>query len=383
MKNICVITGSRAEYGLLSLLIGKIKESTALNLQIIATGSHLSSEYGMTVNEILRDNFHIDRRVEMLLSSNTETGSAKSIGLGIIGMADAFDDLKPDMVILLGDRFEIFAAATTAMIKRIPIAHLHGGEITLGSADEFMRHAITKMSHLHFVACDQYKKRVIQLGEEPSRVFNVGALGIDNAVSMNLLSKAELEIELGFKFQHRNLMITYHPDLMGVRTDRSSIDNMLVALSHYPDIGMIFTMPNSDAGSNYIADSIERYCSKNNNTRLFESLGHKNYLSCLQYIDGVIGNSSSGIIEAPFFKIGTINIGDRQNGRVAAKSIIHADTNVSSILNSINILFSENFQKDLKNVDSLFGYGGATEKIVQVLEGFAEYKKVDKKFHDL
>lgn len=383
MKNICVITGSRADYGLLNPLIGKIKESTALNLQIIATGSHLSPQYGMTVNEILRDNFYIDRRVEMLLNSDTETGSAKSIGLGIIGMADAFDDLKPDMVIVLGDRFEIFATATAAMIKRIPIAHLHGGEITLGSVDEFMRHAITKMSHLHFVACDQYKQRVIQLGEEPSRVFNVGALGIDNAVSMNLLSKAELEKDLGFKFQHRNLMITYHPDLMGVRNDQSSIDNLLVALSHYPDVGMIFTMPNSDAGRNYIADSIERYCSKNNNTRLFESLGHKNYLSCLQYVDGVVGNSSSGIIEAPFFKIGTINIGDRQNGRAAAKSIIHADTNVSSILESINILFSKNFQKDLKSVDSLFGYGGASEKIVQVLDEFAEYEIVDKKFHDL
>ena len=383
MKNICVITGSRADYGLLNPLIRKLKKSTGLNLKIIATGSHLAPEHGMTINEILRDNFRIDKKVEMLLSSDTETGTAKSIGLGIIGMADAFDDLKPDMVILLGDRFEILAAATAAMVKHIPIAHIHGGEKTLGSTDEFMRHAITKMSHLHFVACDEYKQRVIQLGEEPSRVFNVGALGIDNAVGINLISKAELERDLGFKFQRRNIMITYHPDLMGARKDRSGIDNLLDALSHYPDIGMIFTMPNSDAGRNYIADSIEKYCSNNNNTHLFESLGHRNYLSCLQYVDCVVGNSSSGIIEAPYFKIGTINIGDRQNGRAAAKSIIHADTNVSSILQSFKILFSENFQKDLKNVDSLYGYGGATEKILQVLEGFAEYEKVNKKFHDL
>jgi len=383
MKKICIITGTRAEYGLLRWIMEEIQNDPGFELQIVATGMHLSPEFGFTYKAIEEDGFKITKKIEMLLSSDTPSGIGKSMGLGLIGFADAFAELSPDLIILLGDRFEIFAAASAALIARIPVAHLHGGERTEGAFDESLRHAITKMSHLHFVATEEYRNRVIQMGENPDTVFQVGGLGIDGIKKLALLSRNSLERELSVKFKDKNLMITFHPVTLENATAEKQMDELLAALEHLEETLLIFTYPNADTDGRKLIQKIERFVAGHKNSVAFTSLGQLRYLSCLQFVDGVIGNSSSGLIEVPGFRKGTINIGERQRGRIQAASVIQCDPDQKSILYSIQKLYSEDFQEKLKSVTNPYGNGGASEKIVQILRQHSDFQSVTKTFYDL
>ena len=382
MKKICVVTGTRAEYGLLRWVMEGIRQSPVLELQLVATGMHLSPEFGMTVEAIEADGFTIDRKVEMLLSSDTSVGVTKSTGLGMVGFADALAELKPDLMLVLGDRFEIFAAAASAMIARVPIAHLHGGEATEGVIDEPIRHSVTKMSHLHFVAAEPYRRRVIQLGEDPSRVFTVGGLGIDNILHLKLLSREELEEELGFTFMRRNLLITFHPVTLEDNTSAAQMRELLAALAELPDTGLIFTMPNADTDGRALFAEIEAFCAHHPHASAYTSLGQLRYLSCLQQVDGVIGNSSSGLAEVPSFKKGTINIGDRQRGRLKAASVIDCEPQRHAIGAALNTLFADAFQAQLTTVTNPYGNGGASQAIVSTLERTPLHDLLKKRFYD-
>jgi len=314
-RKICVITGTRAEYGLLRWVMQGIKDDPELTLQVIATGMHLSPEFGLTYREIEKDGFQIDRKVEMLTSSDTPVGIAKSMGLGLIGFAEALNELNPDLIVVLGDRFEIFAAVAAALVARMPVAHLHGGEITEGAFDEALRHSITKMSHLHFVAAEEYRQRVIQLGEQPERVFLVGGLGIDNIKRLKLLDRAELEASIDFQLGAKNLLITFHPVTLETSTAEDQMAELLAALAELKDTQLIFTMPNADTDGRALIKMVQQFVAEHPNARAYTSLGQLRYLSCAAQVDGVVGNSSSGLAEVPSFKKGTINIGDRQRGR--------------------------------------------------------------------
>jgi len=382
-RKICVVTGTRAEYGLLRWVIEGIQKSHFLQLQLLATGMHLSPEFGLTIKNIEADGFHVDHSVEMLLSSDTSVGVTKSIGLGLIGFADAFSQLQPDCVLVLGDRYEIFAAASAAMIARLPIAHLHGGEATEGLIDEAIRHSITKMSHIHFVAADEYRRRVIQLGEDPSFVFTVGGLGIDSICRLKLLPKHQLEQELDFQFRSKNMLITFHPVTLENNTSEQQIDELLMALADLQDTGLIFTMPNSDTDGRLIFDKIDAFCSTRPNAQCFTSLGQLKYLSSMKYVDAVVGNSSSGLLEAPSFNIGTINIGDRQRGRLIASSVIECEPYSSSISDAIKKLYSSHFQQELVRCRNPYGNGGASQEIVRRLELQSFDNLLKKKFYDI
>lgn len=383
-RKICVVTGSRAEYGLLYWLMKEIQDDSALELQVIVTGMHLSPEFGLTWKQVERDGFIIHRKVEMLLSSDTPVGISKSIGLGVIGFADALEYLQPDLLVVLGDRFEIFAACQAAMVHRIPIAHIHGGEITEGAVDDAIRHAITKMSHLHFTATESYRQRVIQLGEQPQRVFNAGAPGLDNIFRLQLLDKPQLEQAIGFKLGKRNLLVTFHPVTLENATAASQFGNLLKALDCFDDSHIIFTLPNADADGRVIIGMIEQYRQRfPERIASFVSLGSLRYLSALKYMDAVVGNSSSGLIEAPAFKIGTINIGDRQKGRLCADSVIHCEPEVDAIVQAFNRLFSEKFQESLKMVENPYGNSGASAKIKELLKSQSLDGLLKKSFYDL
>ena len=382
-RKICVVTGTRADYGLLYWLMKEIEVDNEFELQIIATGMHLSPEFGLTYKEIEKD-FKIDKKIEMLLSSDTAIGISKSMGLAQISFAEAYEDLKPDIIVLLGDRYEIFSAASAALIANIPVAHLHGGEITEGAFDESIRHSITKMSHLHFTAAEEYKNRVIQLGEHPSRVFNVGGMGIENIKRLKLLSRDEFEESINFKLNKKNILVTFHPVTLENSSAKEQFQELLNAIDELKDTNIIFTKANSDTNGRIINQMCDEYVLKNSNKSIcFTSLGQLRYLSALQYVDAVVGNSSSGLIEAPSFKIGTINIGDRQKGRLKAKSIIDCDSLKSSILQAFEKLYSEEFESILINTNNPYGDGCASEKIIK------ELKKVDlknilkKSFYDL
>ena len=382
-RKVCVITGTRAEYGLLRWVMQGIKESEHLDLQLIVTGMHLSPEFGLTIQDIQADGFNIDRKVEMLLSSDTPVGISKSMGLAMIGCADALSDLQPDLLLVLGDRFEIFSMATCAMVAGIPIAHLHGGESTEGVVDESIRHSITKMAHLHFVAAKEYRNRVIQLGERPENVFNVGALGIDNIKRLKLLNRIELEEELDFKLAKKNLLITFHPVTLEKGTCREQMNELLQALAKLKETGLIFTMPNADTESRILFGQINEFCKDNTQAKAYTSLGQIRYLSCIKHVDGVVGNSSSGILEAPTFHKGTINIGDRQKGRIQASSIINCNPCELDILKAIDHLHSSSFQTKLNQTINPFGNGGASESIVRKLESTRFENILKKKFYDL
>jgi len=382
MKKICVVTGTRAEYGLLRWVIEGIRQSSELDLQLIATGMHLSPEFGMTVEAIEEDGFKIDRKVEMLLSSDTAVGVTKSMGLGMIGFADALSELKPDLMLVLGDRYEIFAAAASAMIARIPIAHLHGGETTEGAFDEAIRHSITKISHLHFVAAEEYRRRVIQLGELPEHVFNVGGLGIDNILRLKLLTRDELEEALNFKLEKRNLLITFHPVTLEQNTSAQQMDELLAALAELKDTGLIFTMPNADTEGHVLFRKIEAFCAQHSQACVFTSLGQLRYLSCINNVDAVIGNSSSGLLEVPSFKKGTINIGDRQTGRLKAASVIDCQPERKSISLAISRLYTSAFQATLLKVENPYGNGGASESILSILKDHSFETLLKKSFLD-
>ncbi len=383
MKKICVVTGTRAEYGLLRWVMEGISQSPVLELQLIATGMHLSPEFGLTIKVIEDDGFRVDRKVEMLLSSDTAVGITKSMGLGMIGFADALEEPKPDLMLVLGDRYEIFCAASAAMIARIPIAHLHGGETTQGAFDEAIRHSITKMSHLHCVAAEEYRERVIQLGEEPERVFNAGGLGIDSILRLPLLTREELETALNFKFHRRNLLITFHPVTLEQNTSAKQMDELLAALSELDNTGLIFTMPNSDTGGRVLSRQIEDFCHLHSNAKAYTSLGQLRYLSCIQHFDGVVGNSSSGLTEVPSFKKGTINIGDRQLGRLRATSVIDCEPDRQAITAALSHLFSDEFQHQLPATKSPYGNGGASEAVVRILEHQPLDNLLKKRFYNI
>ena len=383
-RKICVVTGTRAEYGLLRWLMDGINKSTKLDLQIVVTGMHLSPEFGLTYQEIENDGFKIDKKIEMLLSADTPSSISKSTGLGLIGFADAFYELNPDIVIVLGDRYEVLAASLAAMFENIPIAHIHGGETTAGAFDEAIRHSITKMSWWHFVAADEYEKRVIQLGENPGRVFNVGGLGVDAIKKTNLLSKDKLMTKTGIKFGKKNLLITYHPVTLENKTSQQDFKSLLDVLSEIKDIYLIFTMPNADSDGRIIKKMINDFVFNQSERSIsFTSMGSLNYLSTLQYVDGVIGNSSSGLAEAPTFKIGTINIGDRQKGRLKAESVIDCEPTKKSIKLAIDKLYGPKFQKDLHSVQNPYGDGDAIEKIMSILSNKPMPEDMKKYFYDL
>jgi len=367
-RKICVVTGTRAEFGLLRWLMEAINNHPELTLQVVATGMHLSPEFGSTYKEIEEAGFEIDAKVEMLLSSDTHTAVTKSMGLALIGFADAFERLAPDVLVVLGDRFEIFAAASAAMFAGIPIAHLHGGETTEGAFDEAIRHSITKMSHLHFVAADAYRERVIQLGEHPDRVFNVGGMGIDAIKRIKLLSREELERSLDFVLAKKNLLITFHPvTLEGGASSVAQMQELLLALENLEDTAMLFTMPNADTGGRELGALVHQFAKKHANAKVYTSLGQLRYFSCLAQVDGVVGNSSSGLAEAPSFNIGTVNIGDRQKGRLKAKSVIDCAPSCKSILAAFRTLYSPDFQAKLATVTNPYGNGGCSDAIVKVL----------------
>lgn len=383
MKKICVVSGTRAEYGLLKSVIDGIRKSSLLELQLIVTGMHLSKEFGLTYKEIENDGFTINHKVDILLSSDTPEGISKSIGIGVMGFADALKDLNPDLLLILGDRYEIFAAATASMISRIPIAHIHGGEITMGAIDESIRHSLTKMSHLHFVAAEEYKDRVIQLGEKPDRVFLVGGLGVDNIKRLKLLDKKSLELSLDIEFKEKNLLITYHPVTLEENTSELQVKQILEALDNLDDTQLIFTMPNADTDGRIIFQLINEFVFSHKNAHVFTSLGQIKYLSCLSFVDGVLGNSSSGLLEVPSFNKGTINIGDRQKGRLKASSVIDCEPNKSSISKAIQNLYSEDFKSKLVDMQNPYGNGGASDSIINTLESESFKKLLKKEFHDI
>ena len=377
------MTGTRAEYGLLRWLMELVAEDPAFQLQVVVTGMHLSPEFGLTWQAIEQDGFVIDRKVEMLLSSDTPVGIGKSIGLGIIGFADAFAQLAPDIILVLGDRFEILSAATAAMAARVPIAHLHGGEATEGLIDEAIRHSVTKMAHFHFVAAEAYRKRVIQLGEDPTRVFTVGGLGLDSLARLQLLPKKELEASLDFRFLRRNLLITFHPVTLEENKAADELAELLAALDGLEDTGLIFTLPNADTEGRSLIRIVEDFVHRRPNARAYPSLGQLRYLSCMNLVDGVVGNSSSGLIEAPSLHTGTINIGARQDGRMKAESVIDCEPNRENIDKALARLYSDEFQALLSRVHNPYGKPGASNKIVTLLRSIELDGVLKKRFYDL
>ena len=382
-RKICVVTGTRAEYGLLYYLMKEIQADSDLELQVVVTGMHLSTEFGLTYKQIEEDGFSIDEKIEMLLSGDTPTAIVKSMGIGIIGFADALSRLKPDILVLLGDRFEILCAAQTALIMRIPVTHISGGEITEGAIDESIRHAVTKLSHIHFPANDEYVNRVIQLGEQPKHVFNFGDLGVENIRRMDFLSLGELNEFYG-KLINKVFLITFHPSTLETQTAEQQISNLLSALDYFQDYQVIFTKSNADAGGRRVNQLIDDYMLANpDRVKVYFSLGQFRYLSTLKYSSVVIGNSSSGIVEAPVLKIPTVNIGDRQKGRAKANSIIDCQPNVEDIIAAIQKALSENFKKSLDKIKLRYDGVSTSKDIKEVLKKIDLEEIIKKNFFDI
>lgn len=383
MRKICFVTGTRAEYGLLSRLMRLVKEDADLQLQVIATNMHLMPEYGETYKEIEKDGFLIDRKVYMHKPSDDAKGIVASMAEEMQGMNDALSELKPDILVLLGDRYEILVAAQVALIHRIPIAHIHGGEKTEGAFDDAIRHSVTKMASLHFTSCEEYRHRVIQLGEQPNRVFDVGSLGVENIKSVPLMSKEELEASLDFKLGNDTILVTYHPVTLG-GNPANDIHEFLEALETFPDLHVIFTMPNSDTGRDAIADAIELYVGKHQGlAKAYASLGLKRYLSTLQFVKAAVGNSSSGIIEVPSFGIPTLNIGERQKGRLASKSVINCGTSKDDVIKGLRLCLSDEMQKAAKIYANPYAKEGTASLIYQELKNVKLEGLNLKTFYDL
>ena len=385
-RKICIVTGSRAEYGLLCWLMKEIDADPDLQLQIIVTGMHLSPEFGLTYQQVEADGFTIDVKVEMLLSSDSPVGIAKSMGLGVIGFADALDQLKPDILVLLGDRFEILAAAQAAMVARIPIAHIHGGETTESAFDEGIRHAITKMAQWHFVAAEPYRKRVVQLGEAPDRVFQFGAPGLDHLQHLNWMDRLALETSLTIVLNASIFLVTYHPETLGHKEPVSAMNELLAALDEFPDAAVIFTYPNADTGGRALIKRIDQWVATNTlRAKAFVSLGQQRYLSLMREAAVIIGNSSSGLTEAPALKRATVNIGDRQKGRLKASSVIDASEEKESIVAAITKALSEEFRAGLPSTKSVYGSGEVSRRIKDTLKTVAlqGQKALPKKFFDI
>jgi GDP/UDP-N,N'-diacetylbacillosamine 2-epimerase (hydrolysing) len=383
MKKIAVITGTRAEYGLTKPLIQKIKDDDQLELLLVVTGTHLMSEFGNTYKNIIKDGFQIHAKIKDGLKGDSSFSITKAMAKGMVGFVEAYEALKPDLIIVLGDRSEILAAVTAAAVSKIPVAHLHGGETTEGAYDEYFRHAITKMSFLHFTATETYRKRVIQLGEHPDRVFNVGAIGIDSINNLELLPRAEFEKAIDFKLKKNNVLITFHPVTLEKNTAELQFNELLISLDKLKDIAMIFTKPNSDVGGKIIIKMIDQYVLKNKSKAIsFDSLGQLRYLSALQYVDVVIGNSSSGIYEAPIFKIPTINIGDRQKGRLMPQSVINCLPTSTEIDNALLKAFDLDFKTSIKSQENIFGNGTASAQVIKIIKSF-EKVSLKKSFYDI
>lgn len=383
-RRICIFTGTRAEYGLLKPLIDELKIEKSVELQLIISGMHLSPEFGLTYKEISLEGFSEVEKVEILLSSDTPIGVSKAMGLGMISFAEALDRLKPDLLVGLGDRFELLALAAAALIQNIPIAHIHGGEVTSGAYDDALRHSITKMSNIHFASTEIYKKRIIQLGENPKTVYNVGALGLDNIKKIKLLSKSELEKSLSFNLDKPFFVVTFHPVTLENKSAEKQTTELLNALEKFSDYQIIITKPNADNDGRVIIKLIDEFVDKNKErSKSFNSLGQLRYLSALKYAEMVIGNSSSGIIEMPIFKKPTINIGDRQKGRIFPKSVIQCDPNVVSIVKAIKKGLEKKFRKTLGERLNIYGNGTAVKKIKKVLLSSDHIKLLKKDFFDL
>ena len=385
MRKICVITGTRAEYGLLYWVMKSIEQDKELQLQLIVTGMHLSTEFGLTYKQIEKDGFHIDKKIEILLSSDSPVGISKSMGLAMISFSEAFEELQPDLVLVLGDRFEIFSAVSSAMIGRIPTAHCHGGEATEGVIDESIRHSITKMSHIHFCSTEDYKRRIIQLGESPKSVYNVGALGIENINKLKLLSREDFEDSISFKLDKKySFLVTFHPVTLEKSTAGEQINQLLEAIDNIDDCNIIFTKSNSDTDGRIINKRIDEYVKNNPDKSVcFTSLGQLRYLSALKYMDCVIGNSSSGLIEVPSFKTATINIGDRQKGRIFGDSVISCSSNTEDIEKAIKKSISIDFKENILSVaNNPYGEGNSSDIIVEVLKKTALKGILKKQFHD-
>jgi UDP-hydrolysing UDP-N-acetyl-D-glucosamine 2-epimerase len=377
-RKICVVTGSRAEYGLFYPILLKIKESSNLHLQLVTTSSHHSSLHGYTYKEIESDGFIIDEKIDNLISTDTKSSIVKSTGLVTSLLSDSFIKLQPDIVLLLGDRYETHAAATSALLMNIPIAHIHGGEITEGAVDEQIRHSITKMSYLHFCSTEPYRQRVIQMGEEPSRVFNVGAPGIDNIMNLNLLAKSTLEKELNWIFSSRSALFTYHPVTL-IETDIANDLDIILNILEEANINVLFTYANADVGGSIISQKIEEFCkSQPKKHKIVKNLGQLKYLSAMKHVDLLIGNSSSGIIEAASFKKPVVNIGDRQKGRLRGKNVIDCD--IKSLKKSIILALSYEFKDEIKDIKNIYGAGSASEVILNKL--INEPISIIKKFRD-
>ena len=386
MRKICVVTGTRAEYGLLSRLMRMIKDSQETQLQLIVTNMHLSSKYGNTYKEIENDGFTIDRKVPIIdeNSNNDSLSTVMEMSRGLKGYAEAYQELKPDLLLILGDRYEMLAAATAALIMRIPIAHISGGAISEGAFDDAIRHSITKMSQLHFTEAEDYRRRVIQLGEQPDRVFNVGALGVENIKKLPLMSEEEIEADIKFKIDKKTILVTYHPVTLGNHTVEQDITEFMNALCQRPDIRVIFTMPNSDTGSQAIVEAINGFVAKNQERSVaYKSLGVLRYLSVMKEVGAVVGNSSSGLVEVPSFGIPTLNIGDRQKGRLAAESVLNCDTDCESILAGLARVLSPEFIENASKSQNPYDKEGTAKSIFDVISTYPLKELNQKHFYDI
>jgi GDP/UDP-N,N'-diacetylbacillosamine 2-epimerase (hydrolysing) len=385
-KRVCVVTGSRAEFGLLKPLIKKIACSDDMELQLVVTGMHLCREFGYTYKEIEQEGFAIFRKIEIQMASDTHTGMIKSAGLGMISFAEYFENNRPDLLIVLGDRYEIFVCAAASALAQIPIAHLHGGEATYGLIDEFIRHSISKMSSLHFVSSEAYRKRVIQLGEHPDTVFNVGAMGVENIRNLSLLTIEELQADLQYNLLDKAYgVVTFHPVTLERCTAVQQVQELQNALDMFPDMSFIITKSNSDAGGREINQLWDKYSRTRKNCLIVTSLGAKRYLSALKYAAFMIGNSSSGIIEGPALRMPTVNIGDRQKGRIMAESIICCKPEEHDITNAMKKALSEEFQDLAGQVVNPYGDGNTSSKIIKIIQDQLESNKINikKEFYDV
>ncbi|NCG10915.1 MAG: UDP-N-acetylglucosamine 2-epimerase (hydrolyzing) [Alphaproteobacteria bacterium] len=382
IKKICVITGTRADFGLLRGVIEEMASCPSLEFQLIVTGAHLMAEHGYTFREIEEARIQIDCKVDMHLDDDSPHTVNRGMGHAFHGFADAFDKLQPNMIMVLGDRYEILPPVLAANIANIPVAHIHGGEVTEGAVDDAFRHAVTKLAHLHFVAAPDYRERVIQLGEDPTRIILAGGLGVDAIKRLPLLGKREVEAKLGFEFAEKNLLITFHPVTLEPEESINQMTALLDVLSELQDVQLIFTAPNADVGGRAIGDLINAFVAEHHKAHLRISLGQLVYLSCMQFVDGVVGNSSSGLLEAPTLGVGTVDIGNRQKGRLAASSVINCAPKRENIRVAIETLYAPDFQNVLANIDNPYGKGGACKKIVDTLARLSFENLMTKTFHD-
>lgn len=381
-RKLCVITGSRAEYGLLKHLIKEIDLSDDFELILFVTGSHLEKKFGHTIDEIVDDGFKVDLSLNLDINDDSATSTAKSTSHSILGFSEAFNKFLPDLIIILGDRYELLGAAISAMYHHIPIAHLHGGEVTEGAMDESIRHSLSKFSHIHFVANEDYKKRVMQLGENPDLIFNVGGLGVDAIKRIKLISRAKIEEKLKIKFKKKNLLVTFHPVTLAKLSSAKQMNTLLKVLSSKDDSQIIFTMPNADPGNKDIYNLIEEFSKNNKNACFFNSLGQELYFSCIAQVDAVIGNSSSGLGEVPSFRKATVNIGNRQTGRLKATSVIDCLPEIKSINDAIDKVYTPSFQKIVSNTKNPYGDGGSAKLIMKHLRNISFHNLLKKRFYD-